>query len=35
VMGSPDMDGSKFAFFNDPDGNGWVLQEAPSPLSER
>jgi catechol-2,3-dioxygenase len=27
VMGSPDMDGSKFAFFNDPDGNGWALQE--------
>ncbi|MET8681575.1 VOC family protein [Streptomyces sp. NPDC004647] len=24
-----------FAFFADPDGNGWVLQEAPSPLSER
>ena len=27
VMGSPDMDGSKFAFFSDPDGNGWALQE--------
>lgn len=24
-----------FAFFTDPDGNGWVLQEAPAPLSER
>jgi catechol 2,3-dioxygenase-like lactoylglutathione lyase family enzyme len=27
VMGPPDMDGSKFAFFRDPDGNGWALQE--------
>ncbi len=26
---------NSFAFFTDPDGNGWVLQEAPSPLSER
>ncbi|SDK03900.1 VOC family protein [Streptomyces indicus] len=26
---------NSFAFFKDPDGNGWVLQEAPSPLSER
>jgi catechol 2,3-dioxygenase-like lactoylglutathione lyase family enzyme len=26
---------NSFAFFADPDGNGWVLQEAPSPLSER
>lgn len=24
-----------FAFFDDPDGNGWILQEAPAPLSER
>lgn len=24
-----------FAFFSDPDGNGWTLQEAPAPLSER
>ncbi|WP_055702351.1 MULTISPECIES: VOC family protein [Streptomyces] len=24
-----------FAFFKDPDGNGWVLQEAPGPLSTR
>ncbi|MEV6110237.1 VOC family protein [Streptomyces sp. NPDC051940] len=24
-----------FAFFNDPDGNGWVIQQAPAPLSER
>ncbi|MFG2195759.1 VOC family protein [Streptomyces sp. NPDC048639] len=26
---------NSFAFFTDPDGNGWVLQQAPSPLSER
>jgi catechol 2,3-dioxygenase-like lactoylglutathione lyase family enzyme len=26
---------NSFAFFTDPDGNGWVLQEAPSPLAER
>ncbi|MDG4860949.1 VOC family protein [Streptomyces sp. T-3] len=24
-----------FAFFKDPDGNSWTLQEAPAPLSER
>ncbi|MFE6127524.1 MULTISPECIES: VOC family protein [unclassified Streptomyces] len=24
-----------FMFFKDPDGNGWVVQEAPAPLSER
>lgn len=26
---------NSFAFFSDPDGNSWVLQEAPAPLSER
>jgi catechol 2,3-dioxygenase-like lactoylglutathione lyase family enzyme len=26
---------NSFAFFADPDGNSWVLQEAPGPLSER
>ena len=26
-MGPADRDGSKFAFFKDPDGNGWALQE--------
>lgn len=26
---------NSFAFFDDPDGNGWVLQEAPGPLSQR
>jgi len=26
---------NSFAFFADPDGNGWILQEAPAPLSER
>jgi catechol 2,3-dioxygenase-like lactoylglutathione lyase family enzyme len=24
-----------FLYFDDPDGNGWVLQQAPTPLSER
>ncbi len=24
-----------FLFFKDPDGNGWVVQQAPAPLSER
>jgi catechol 2,3-dioxygenase-like lactoylglutathione lyase family enzyme len=26
---------NSFVFFKDPDGNGWVIQEAPAPLSER
>jgi catechol 2,3-dioxygenase-like lactoylglutathione lyase family enzyme len=26
---------NSFMFFNDPDGNGWAVQEAPAPLSER
>ncbi|EST38740.1 hypothetical protein N566_05855 [Streptomycetaceae bacterium MP113-05] len=26
---------NSFAFFDDPDGNGWLLQEAPAPLSHR
>ncbi|MFD3511600.1 VOC family protein [Streptomyces sp. NPDC058657] len=26
---------NSWAFFKDPDGNSWTLQEAPSPLSER
>ncbi|WP_338676297.1 VOC family protein [Streptomyces sp. SCSIO 30461] len=26
---------NSFLFFQDPDGNGWVVQEAPSPLAER
>ncbi|MGW2561826.1 VOC family protein [Streptomyces sp. NPDC001514] len=26
---------NSFMFFQDPDGNGWVVQEAPTPLSER
>ncbi|MFJ9036173.1 VOC family protein [Streptomyces sp. NPDC102406] len=26
---------NSFMFFTDPDGNGWAVQEAPSPLSER
>ena len=26
-MGAPDQDATKFAFFRDPDGNGWALQE--------
>jgi predicted enzyme related to lactoylglutathione lyase len=27
LMGPEDTDGSKFASFRDPDGNGWALQE--------
>ncbi|GAA2312732.1 VOC family protein [Streptomyces kunmingensis] len=26
---------NSFMFFKDPDGNGWTVQEAPAPLSER
>ena len=26
-LGPPEMDGSKFIFFTDPDGNGWGVQE--------
>ncbi|WP_419999506.1 VOC family protein [Streptomyces boninensis] len=26
---------NSFAFFKDPDGNSWILQQAPAPLSER
>jgi catechol 2,3-dioxygenase-like lactoylglutathione lyase family enzyme len=26
---------NSWAYFKDPDGNGWVLQEVPAPLSER
>jgi catechol 2,3-dioxygenase-like lactoylglutathione lyase family enzyme len=26
-LGPEDMDGSKFVFFEDPDGNGWGVQE--------
>ncbi|MEV5613023.1 VOC family protein [Streptomyces sp. NPDC052225] len=26
---------NSFMFFQDPDGNGWTVQEAPSPLAER
>ncbi|WP_406001259.1 VOC family protein [Streptomyces sp. NBC_00829] len=26
---------NSFMFFQDPDGNGWVIQQAPAPLSER
>ena len=27
AMGPADQDGSQFLFFNDPDGNGWAVQE--------
>lgn len=27
LMGPEDQDGMKFAFFKDPDGNGWTVQE--------
>lgn len=30
VMGRPGGPGFKHAYFRDPDGNGWVLQEIPS-----
>lgn len=26
---------NSFMFFADPDGNGWTVQQAPAPLSER
>ncbi|MGW7414239.1 VOC family protein [Streptomyces sp. NPDC054863] len=26
---------NSWAYFRDPDGNGWVVQEAPGPLAER
>ncbi|MEU3300969.1 MULTISPECIES: VOC family protein [unclassified Streptomyces] len=26
---------NSFVFFTDPDGNGWVIQESPLPLSDR
>ncbi|MFE5815421.1 VOC family protein [Streptomyces sp. NPDC056479] len=26
---------TSFLFFQDPDGNGWAVQEAPAPLAER
>jgi catechol 2,3-dioxygenase-like lactoylglutathione lyase family enzyme len=29
VMGRPGRPGFKHAFFRDPDGNSWVLQEIP------
>ncbi|MFF8956879.1 VOC family protein [Streptomyces sp. NPDC014894] len=31
----PGGEWNSFLFFEDPDGNGWSVQEAPSPLSER
>lgn len=33
--GHRDEPWSSFFHFADPDGNGWYVQEAPSPLSER
>jgi catechol 2,3-dioxygenase-like lactoylglutathione lyase family enzyme len=29
-MGRPGEEGFKFVYFNDPDGNGWAVQEIPS-----
>jgi catechol 2,3-dioxygenase-like lactoylglutathione lyase family enzyme len=29
VLGAPGRPGFKFVFFNDPDGNGWAVQELP------
>ena len=34
-MGRPGRPGFRFAFFDDPDGNGWTLQEIPQPRSTR
>ena len=34
-MGRPGRPGFRFAFFDDPDGNGWTLQEIPQPRSAR
>ncbi|MFI6283479.1 VOC family protein [Streptomyces sp. NPDC051018] len=31
----PGGEWNSFVFFKDPDGNGWAIQEAPSPLAER
>ncbi|MCM2391027.1 VOC family protein [Streptomyces albipurpureus] len=31
----PGGEWNSFLFFKDPDGNGWAIQQAPSPLSER
>ena len=28
-LGQPGRPGFKFVFFNDPDGNGWAVQEIP------
>ncbi len=33
TMGDPDRDGSNFAFFKDPDGNGWAVQEIRARVS--
>jgi catechol 2,3-dioxygenase-like lactoylglutathione lyase family enzyme len=30
VLGSEGRPGFKFVFFNDPDGNGWAVQELPA-----
>jgi catechol 2,3-dioxygenase-like lactoylglutathione lyase family enzyme len=27
TLGAPDREGFKFVFFDDPDGNGWAVQE--------
>jgi catechol 2,3-dioxygenase-like lactoylglutathione lyase family enzyme len=32
-MGRPGRPGFKFAFFEDPDGNAWTVQEIPQPRS--
>jgi catechol 2,3-dioxygenase-like lactoylglutathione lyase family enzyme len=31
VLGRPGRPGFKHAYFRDPDGNGWTLQEIPTP----
>ena len=29
LLGPEEMDGSRFVFFRDPDGNGWAVQQLP------
>ncbi|MFE9026301.1 hypothetical protein ACFYOA_08565 [Streptomyces iakyrus] len=33
--GRGEDDWNSFLFFQDPDGNGWAVQEAPAPLAAR
>lgn len=35
AQGRGESSWNRFLFFQDPDGNGWTVQEAPTPLTER